>query len=189
MTAWMWMTLAAASTVVAVRLAEGPTVRRPARVRRSDPPPLPSASLVLGMMAVAIRQGASIPVALDAVGAAVGGSLGARMRRVSRSLLRGVGWDEAWLVPCAEGATGAGREKDESACMRLLRDALADSWRHGASPVPALRTAVETADREGRAAIERHASKLSVRLLVPTGLCFLPAFIAIGVIPSVASFL
>ena len=38
-------------------------------------------------------------------------------------------------------------------------------------------------------AIERNAAKLSVKLLMPTGLCFLPAFVLVGVIPAIASFM
>ena len=40
-----------------------------------------------------------------------------------------------------------------------------------------------------RSRIEQSAAKLSIRLLLPTGLCMLPAFVAIGVIPAVMSFL
>ena len=39
-----------------------------------------------------------------------------------------------------------------------------------------------------QALIEQTAGKLTVRLLLPTGLCFLPAFMFIGVIPAIASF-
>ena len=37
--------------------------------------------------------------------------------------------------------------------------------------------------------MERAAARLSVRLLMPTGLCFLPAFVIVGVLPAIASFL
>ena len=59
--------------------------------------------------------------------------------------------------------------------------------------VPAERNEIESAieqlDRDERAAIERNAAKLSVKLLMPTGLCFLPAFVLVGVIPAIASFM
>ena len=47
-----------------------------------------------------------------------------------------------------------------------------------------LESAIEQLDRDERAAIERNAAKLSVKLLMPTGLCFLPAFVLVGVIPG-----
>ena len=52
-----------------------------------------------------------------------------------------------------------------------------------------LESAIEQLDRDERAAIERNAAKLSVKLLMPTGLCFLPAFVLVGVIPAIASFM
>lgn len=201
----VWVLMAAVIAACAVRLRHArPTLRGLRRSRSGEPRPRPSAALVLGMVEVAIRQGASIPVAVAAVGDAVGGGVGARMRMASRSLRRGVAWDEAWLVPCADdvdageaagdavggvGGVGGGGTADDAACLRLLRDALSESWRYGASPSERLRAAMESLDRDERAAIERHASRLSVRLLAPTGLCFLPAFIVIGVIPSIVSFL
>ena len=69
-----------------------------------------------------------------------------------------------------------------------LRDAFASSWHSGASPVERLETAVEQLDWDERSQIEQAAAKLSVRLLLPTGLCFLPAFVAVGIIPAVMSF-
>ena len=33
----------------------------------------------------------------------------------------------------------------------------------------------------------QESSKLSVRLLLPVGLCFLPSFICIGILPTVMS--
>lgn len=198
----VWMLMAAVIAACAVRLRHArPTLRGLRRSRSGEPCPRPSAALVLGMVEVAIRQGASIPVAVAAVGDAVGGGVGARMRMASQALRRGVAWDEAWLVPCADdvdageaaghavGGVGGGGTADDAACLRLLRDALAESWRYGASPSERLRAAMEALDCDERAAIERHASRLSVRLLAPTGLCFLPAFIVIGVIPSIVSFL
>lgn len=45
--------------------------------------------LILRMLQVSLRQGSSIPRALDMVGKAVGGDCGARMSEVGNSLTRG----------------------------------------------------------------------------------------------------
>ena len=37
-------------------------------------------------------------------------------------------------------------------------------------------------------AVARATATITVRLLVPTGLCILPAFVLIGVIPCIAAF-
>lgn len=80
-------------------------------------------------------------------------------------------------------------EQPQSANLfALLEDALESSWTHGVAPAERLRLMAEQIDRDALSAIEREASRLSVRLLMPTGLCFLPAFVAIGVVPAVASF-
>ncbi|MBS5559912.1 MAG: type II secretion system F family protein [Bifidobacterium longum] len=126
--------------------------------------------LILRMLQVSLRQGSSIPRALDMVGKAVGDDCGARMSEVGSSLTRGVPWADAWHAA-------------------LLQSALESSWTHGDMPGVRLESAIEQLDRDERAAIERNAAKLSVKLLMPTGLCFLPAFVLVGVIPAIASFM
>ena len=51
-----------------------------------------------------------------------------------------------------------------------------------------LDAAVEQIDWNERSRIEQSAARLSIKLLLPTGLCFLPAFMALGIVPSMASF-
>lgn len=52
--------------------------------------------LVLEMLAVAIRRGASIPHALIVVGRIVGGDFGEGLSSVGGALNQGVDWDQAW---------------------------------------------------------------------------------------------
>ncbi|MCH9276763.1 hypothetical protein JS533_010845, partial [Bifidobacterium amazonense] len=89
--------------------------------------------------------------------------------------------------------TGNGSDNaDHADVMRLfdvLEDALEPAWRRGASPVMRLEAAIDQLDSDERSRIEESAGRLSVRLLLPTGLCFLPSFIIVGVIPAIASFL
>lgn len=139
----------------------------------------PSATLLLEMMAVAIRQGASIPRALEAVGSAWGGPCGDLMARTAVFLHRGAGWSNAWALACGDARFGP--------VMTLLADTLEPSYRHGSSPLPRIEAAVEQIDKDSRRRIEEAAAKLGVRMLVPTGLCFLPSFILIGIVPAIAS--
>ncbi len=170
--------LAASSVWVALRPMPRSLVTP---LRENTESVVPSITVVLGLVSVAIRQGSSIPTALDAVGQAIPGSVGKGMLHVAKALCRGVAWDEAWQASEGDAAS--------EQCLQLLRDTLSDAWNHGASPVERLEVAMRSEDRAERVAIEQSAARLSVRLLIPTGLCFLPAFIAIGVIPSIASFL
>lgn len=154
----------------------------------------PAVALVLEMIAVAVRQGASIPRALEVIGEVCsrsggnggagndgdGHDLGSEMILVARALNRGADWDNAWGVADPDGP--------DAAALAVIRSALEPSWKHGISPLLRIETTIEQIDREERQRIEEAAAKLSVRVLVPMGLCFLPAFILIGVIPSIVSF-
>ncbi|WP_137655623.1 type II secretion system F family protein [Bifidobacterium moukalabense] len=166
-----WMIAAACCTAGAVWL----WCWNPARLSSDDEvvsdPPIP---LILEMLAVAIRQGASIPHALTAVGRIVGGDFGAGLASAGNALNQGADWSQAW--PAGDD-------------LALVRDAFASSWSNGASPLNRLDAAVEQLDWDERSRIEQSAAALSIRLLLPTGLCFLPAFVVVGVIPAIASFL
>ncbi|KFI96989.1 hypothetical protein [Bifidobacterium stellenboschense] len=185
----------------------GARVRR----RRTDERRNVDLPITLAMLHATLRQGASIPGALIAVGEALAeeGSDG-RMRRNAHAracspvrqvppagfrkdrfardlpaclqaagyaLTRGATWHEAWV--------GAGTE-DPS--LASIRDCLGEAWTHGVSPTARLELAIERYRRDETAAIEQAAAGLSVRLLAPTGLCFLPAFVLIGVLPAIVSF-
>lgn len=174
----LWAVVAAVGSVVAVWLWRWKPVRIPPD-RASGPcgVPLP---LVLEMLSVAIRQGTSVPRALIVVGDIASGDFGDGLRLAGERLNAGCSWDEAWATD----------DDGNAACdLAVVRDAFASSWSNGASPVNRLEAAIEQLDWDERARIEQSAAKLSVRLLLPTGLCMLPAFVAIGVIPAVMSFL
>ena len=76
-----------------------------------------------------------------------------------------------------------------AAVCSAVRDALRESWNEGVAAVAQIDAAMEQLDTMERMGIERAASKLSVRLLLPMGLCFLPAFLCIAVIPTIISFI
>ena len=62
-------------------------------------------------------------------------------------------------------------------------DILSLSSRAGVPAALLLRSAAEQARREARSAGQRAAEKLSVTLMLPLGLCILPAFMLLGVAP------
>jgi hypothetical protein len=136
--------------------------------------------LVLEMLAVAIRRGASISHALERVSMAIDDDLGWAIGRVVCRLHRGIAWTPAWAPVCDGNACGV--------CCTVLRDSLEASWRLGASPLPRIEAVVQQLDSAERNRIESEAAHLSVKLLLPTALCFLPAFVLIGVIPCIAAF-
>lgn len=142
---------------------------------------VPNATLVLELLAAALEGGQSIPDALRAVGACCTGPCAGAFAAVSDGLMEGASWDEAWV--CAPD------EPRLAAVCSAVRDALRESWNEGVAAVAQIDAAMEQLDTMERMGIERAASKLSVRLLLPMGLCFLPAFLCIAVIPTIISFI
>ncbi len=125
------------------------------------------------LLVAAVTAGVSVPAALVAVGQAAGGEGGRVLARAGAALARGAPWTAAW----------AGRP------VRLapLERALADAWHTGAAPVPVLRHVATRARWERREAAGRAAARLGVRLVLPLGLCLLPSFALLGIVPLVLS--
>lgn len=142
-----------------------------------DDAAVPEPTMVLELMMVALRSGASIPRALQLVGKAVSGTCCRTLMGVSDSLLAGGEWAMSWHR-ALEGPDGA--------TFAAVEEALEPAWRHGSSPLPRMEAAVDALARESRDRMESEAAKLQTSVLLPVGLCFLPAFIVIGVVPVVA---
>lgn len=165
--------------VVAVVVLLRPPARRlppdagPAGPPSAGAPPVdPGTVAVLDLLVVAVEAGASVPHALRAAGAAVGGRAGADLEHAGAALLLGAPWVAAWVHAPALGSALGG---------------LASAWDAGTPAGPALRlAAAELRRRRDRAAREA-AARLGVRLVLPLGLCFLPAFVLTGLVPVLLS--
>jgi pilus assembly protein TadC len=129
--------------------------------------------LAADLLAACIAAGAGPGVAAQAVGDALGGPVGERLARGAAEARLGGEPAEAWRALAA--LPGA------RALARLLERA-DDSGVPAA--VPVARLAAEARAEWGRSATER-ARKAAVMVTAPVGLCFLPAFIAVGVLPVV----
>lgn len=130
-------------------------------------------AVVLDLLDAACSAGASVPGALGAVGRAVGGDRGIVLTRVAAGLTVGASWDEAWSeVPRALVPVG---------------DALRPAWEVGAAPGGGLRSAGRTLRREEHSRALAAAGSLGVHLVLPLGLCYLPAFVLVGLVPVLIS--
>lgn len=154
--------------------------------------------LGLHMIIVALRSGVAIPRALNVVGAVLPGGHGLWMCDVSRALISGDSWYEAWSPPhvlknIQSVSKSTNRHKklekiDSSSVLATwLMTSLRESWCNGSSPVPVLLALSKHYEITMENVARQETSRLSVRLLLPVGLCFLPAFICIGILPTVAS--
>ncbi len=130
-------------------------------------------AVLLDLAAAALAAGAAVPGALVSLGEAVGGAQGPALRRAGSALLLGAPWSEAW------SAVPAG--------LRAVGEALEPAWVDGVPAGPLLTRAADhvRADRD-RAAHEA-AARLGVRLVLPLGLCLLPAFVLLGLVPVLLS--
>ena len=130
-------------------------------------------ALVLELLAAQLRAGLAPLAALGTLAEALNSR---PLHTVCQRLQMGNSWGNAWSGSAA-GTFGE------------LRDALAPAYTGG---VPSTALLLSLADahrlRERRAA-ERAAGKLSVALVVPLGLCSLPAFICLGIMPILISLL
>lgn len=144
----------------------------PRRDRRARPAG-DDAAVLLDLVDGACQAGVGVPQALDAVGAAVGGGSGEDLRRAARRLTLGAPWPAAWH--------GCGPE------VRPVARALRPAWEDGVPPGSLLRSAAESVRRARDAGAAEAAARLGVRLVVPLGLCHLPAFVLIGLVPVLGS--
>ncbi|TWV52775.1 hypothetical protein FRZ03_11300 [Streptomyces misionensis] len=129
--------------------------------------------LAADLLAACIAAGAGPVVAAQAVGEALGGPVGQALARGAAETRLGGAPADAWRWLAA--LPGAGP------LARLLERA-DESGLPAAGPVA--RIASDTRAQWGRTATAR-ARRAAVLISAPVGLCFLPAFIAIGVLPVV----
>lgn len=178
---WAWCAAVCAGFAVFAALTEpcvGVRLRAlPGRVCEDW---VPSAPLVLQLLGAALESGASIPHALRAVGACCAGPCAEAFAAVCDELSVGASWGDAWTC-----AADDPRVADVAATVCAT---LRESWNEGVAAGDRIDATMEQLETTERMEIERAASRLSVRLLLPMGLCFLPAFLCIAVIPTIISF-
>ncbi|SNQ49291.1 Flp pilus assembly protein TadB [Frankia canadensis] len=156
--------------------------------------------LALDLVAACLRGGATVAAALAAVGTATGGTLGRELRRAAAALADG---DPA-LRACTElvrastphrpfdrlpaGFRRGPLRSPRSRWTVMTRAAVAAFDRaqvSGARPAATLTRLAARARDEAHAEIIAAARRAGVLAVVPLGLCFLPAFLLLGVVPAV----
>lgn len=135
--------------------------------------PLVDTALVLELLAAQLRAGLAPLAALGTLAEALNSR---PLHAVCQRLQMGSGWGSAWSGSAA-GTFGE------------LQDALAPAYTGGAPSTALLLSLADAHRLSERRAAERAAGKLSVALVVPLGLCSLPAFICLGIVPILISLL
>ncbi|MFC4553716.1 type II secretion system F family protein [Georgenia faecalis] len=147
-----------------------PVTPAPPRRRALVPSPV-DAAVLLDLAGAAMAAGASVPAVLQALGRAVGedDEVGRALRSAGVALVLGAPWPDAWhsSPPVAQHV---GR-------------ALEPAWVDGAAPDTLVARAAEGIRARRHRQAREDAARLGVRLVLPLGLCFLPAFVLLGIVP------
>lgn len=129
---------------------------------------LPAACDLLG---VCLSAGLPVEGALEAVGRAVDGPLGAQLRAVAALSRLGADPRRAWADAPPE--------------LAALGRVLVRAGESGAVVAGALRTLAAECRATARADVQAAVQRAGVWVLAPLGACFLPAFVCLGVAPLV----
>lgn len=145
-------------------------VRRREEVRRDLP-------AVVTLVAAALRSGADPGEAVLAVGRALPGAAADRLVGATARL--------RWGAPAADVWRGLAADPE----LAPLGRALARATDSGAPVSATVERLADELARTARAEVEDRARAVGVKAAVPLGLCLLPAFVLIGIVPLVAGLL
>lgn len=139
---------------------------------RTEPAAGVSAGVLIELVASMLESGVPISRALEVLAGTDSGAVGQALRCVATALGLGLSWQQAW--------SAAG---DVPPQVQDLRSALTFAAVSGAPSASALRAASAQVRRSEHRRAEAAAERLSVHLMVPLGLCSLPAFVCWGIVP------
>jgi Flp pilus assembly protein TadB len=128
-------------------------------------------ALLLDLAAGALRAGLPPAAALEAAAPVASDVVRGEIEHVVRLLRLGADMAEAWQASNAMGLAPAGQLASLSA---VSGNRLAAAWEQQAA---------ELRDQQ-RAGDEARAARAGVLALLPLGLCFLPAFVCLGIAPT-----
>ncbi|MFJ4172154.1 type II secretion system F family protein [Paenarthrobacter sp. NPDC089714] len=139
---------------------------------------LTDVAMMLELVASMLDAGAGIGRALELIAASSTPTIRAPLKPVVAALSIGADWETAWQLPVQPPPD-----------VERLRDALAFAALTGAPSASILYAQAARERREQFRAAEKRAAALGVKLVVPLGLCSLPAFICLGIVPVLIAML
>jgi len=163
--------LAAAGCWVAIGRAEPASVRRDREQARRELPHL------VRLLGAALASGAAPGEALALVAEALPGPAAERIAPVAARLRLGADPAATW------------RGLAEEAALAPLGRTLARAHATGTPVAASVARLADELARSARAEVEDRARAVGVKAAVPLGLCLLPAFLLVGVVPVVGGLL
>jgi len=130
--------------------------------------------LTIELLAACLRAGRPPQQALTTVATAIQGPLGDLLAEVAQRLTLGADPQDAWALlrtepPCAAVARAIDRSLTSGAPLSRTLERLADDTRQA-----------------HHHAADQYARTIESRSALPLGLCFLPAFVLLSIIPTIA---
>jgi len=126
------------------------------------------------LMAACLLAGQPAGAATEIAATAVGGPLGERLRWVSAQLRLGAEPEPTWACLSGDPTTAQ------------LSRTMSRAAQSGAPTADVLTRLADDAREAARAASVAAARSVGVKAVAPLGLCFLPAFVLLGIVPVVA---
>ncbi|MDQ0819701.1 Flp pilus assembly protein TadB [Arthrobacter sp. V4I6] len=138
----------------------------------ADAPGLGDTAMMLELIGAMLDAGSGLGRALELAAGLATQEFRAPLRPVVSALALGADWDAAW------------RSSDVRSPRLLdLQDALGFAALTGAPSSAVLYAQAARIRRERFRTAEKKAAALGVKLVVPLGLCSLPAFVCLGIVP------
>lgn len=159
----------AAGAWVVIGRAEPPAVRREREAVRRQLPH------VVSLFGSALRGGAAPGTAVQLVCQALPGPAADRLRSLAAQLALGGDPVRVWADLARSDAE-----------LATLGRTMSRAHQSGAPVVAAVERLADGLARTARAEVEDRARAVGVKAAVPLGLCLLPAFVLIGIVPLVA---
>lgn len=148
------------------------------RAGEAGGPGLGDAAMLLELIGAMLEAGAGLGRALALVAELAAPQIRGPLRPVVAALAVGADWDTAW-----------GSSDVRTPELLAVRDALGFAALTGAPSSAILYAQAARLRRERFRTAEKQAAALGVRLVVPLGLCSLPAFICLCVVPVLLALL
>lgn len=130
--------------------------------------------IAIDLLAACLRGGGAWHESVEAVADAVGGPLGAELAHAAARIRLGADPAAEWLALARDPV------------LAPLGRAAARAASGGAPLAATLTRLAKDQRRVARGAAATRARSAGVRAVAPLGLCFLPAFILLGIVPAVA---
>ena len=143
-------------------------------------------ALMLDLAAAMLSAGRPLNTVLQVLSEAAEPPLDAVLRRTVTALELGASWEQAWDLADRQGTSSA---RGAAAQGAVLRGALAFAASSGAPSAQVLHAQAAQLRRRRARDAERRAAALGIHLVLPLGLCALPAFLCFTVVPLLLALL